>query len=211
MIYKMIDQMIDNHTDKAKIQTTVDELYRSDSRRIYATLVRLLNDFDLAEEMLQEAFAVAVEQWCRDGIPSNPRSWIVSTARFKAIDSMRRRARFDKTVSQYGEMMAPCTTEIEDTLNDDEDFNGEETFDDDHLRLIFTCCHPALSANARIALTLRETCGLTTEEIATPFFRRRLPSPSASCALKQKFAIPKFLMKCRHTSICTKELTRFSQ
>ncbi len=145
----------------AKIRAAVDELYRSESRRVFATLVRLLGDFDLAEEMLQEAFAVAVEQWCRDGIPTNPRAWIVSTARFKAIDSIRRRARFDKTVAEHGDMIALGTIEIEDF--------DEETFKDDHLRLIFTCCHPALSPNAQIALTLRETCGLTTEEIASAF------------------------------------------
>lgn len=128
---------------------------------MFATLVRLIGDFDLAEEVLQEAFAAAVEKWQRDGIPANPRAWLVSTARFKAIDIIRRRARFDKTIAQHGEMLAPGTTEIEDF--------DEAAFKDDHLRLIFTCCHPALSPNAQIALTLRETCGLTTEEIASAF------------------------------------------
>lgn len=128
---------------------------------MFATLVRLIGDFDLAEEMLQEAFAVAVEQWSRVGIPANPRAWLVSTARFKAIDAMRRRARFDKTIEEHGDMLAPSTTEIEDL--------DAETFNDDLLRLIFTCCHPALSPNAHIALTLREVCGLTTEEIASAF------------------------------------------
>jgi RNA polymerase sigma-70 factor, ECF subfamily len=150
-----------DHKDGARIKAAVDDLYRGESRRVFATLVRLLGDFDLAEEMLQEAFAVAVEQWCRDGIPGNPRAWIVSTARFKAIDAIRRRARFDKTVAENGDMLALGTIEIEDF--------DEETFDDDLLRLIFTCCHPALSPNAQIALTLRETCGLTTEEIASAF------------------------------------------
>ncbi len=143
------------------VRQTVDDLYRSDSRRIFATLVRLVGDFDLAEEVLQDAFAVAVEQWPRDGVPANPRAWIVSTARFKAIDMIRRRARFDKTMAQYGEDFARSTVEMEDL--------DEATFKDDHLRLIFTCCHPALSANAQVALTLRETCGLRTEEIASAF------------------------------------------
>lgn len=150
-------------TDSKRIQAAVDELYRSDSRRIFATLIRLIGDFDLAEEALQEAFMVAVQQWTRDGIPANPRSWMVSTARFKAIDSMRRRARFDKKIEEHGDELVPSTTEIAI-----EDFD-EATFKDDHLRLIFTCCHPALSPNAQIALTLRETCGLTTEEIASAF------------------------------------------
>lgn len=147
--------------DADMIGTTIDVLYREQSRRVFATLVRLIGDFDLAEEALQEAFATAVEQWQRDRIPANPRAWLVSTARFKAIDIIRRRARFDKTIAEHGEMLAPATTEIEDF--------DEETFKDDHLRLIFTCCHPALSPNAQIALTLRETCGLTTEEIASAF------------------------------------------
>jgi RNA polymerase sigma-70 factor (ECF subfamily) len=147
--------------DADKIRTTINVLYREDSRRVFATLVRLIGDFDLAEEVLQEAFAAAVEKWQRDGIPANPRAWLVSTARFKAIDIIRRRARFDKTIAQHGEMLAPGTTEIEDF--------DEAAFKDDHLRLIFTCCHPALSPNAQIALTLRETCGLTTEEIASAF------------------------------------------
>jgi len=143
------------------IRALIDELYHEQSRRVFATLVRLIGDFDLAEEVLQEAFAVAVEQWQRDGVPANPRAWLVSTARHKAIDSIRRRARFDKTIAEHGEMLAPGATEIEDF--------DEETFKDDHLRLIFTCCHPALSPNAQVALTLREVCGLTTEEIASAF------------------------------------------
>jgi len=96
----------------ASVRATVDHLYRTQSRRVFATLVRLLGDFDLAEEMLQEAFTVALEQWCRDGIPANPRAWLVSTARFKAIDSMRRRARFDRTLADHGEMLAPGSTEM---------------------------------------------------------------------------------------------------
>lgn len=141
----------------------VDELYRTEYRRMFATVVRLVGDFDLAEEALQEAFAVAVATWKREGVPANPRAWIVSTARFKAIDSIRRRARFDKTIEHHSDELALATTEIEIEQFD------EQTFKDDHLRLIFTCCHPALSPNAQIALTLREICGLTTEEIASAF------------------------------------------
>lgn len=144
-----------------KVRHIVDELYREQSRRVYATLVRLLGDFDLAEEAMQEAFAASINQWSTEGIPENPRAWLVSTARFKAIDAMRRRAKFDKTIEQHADWLAPGTTETEDF--------DEDTFKDDLLRLIFTCCHPALSANAQIALTLRETCGLTTEEIASAF------------------------------------------
>jgi RNA polymerase sigma-70 factor (ECF subfamily) len=137
-------------------------LYRSEYRRIFATLVRLIGDFDLAEESLQDAFAAAVTAW-QTSTPANPRAWLVSTARFKAIDTIRRRARFDQTIAQHGEDIAPSSVEF-----DEEQFD-EQTFRDDHLRLIFTCCHPALSENAQIALTLREICGLTTEEIASAF------------------------------------------
>lgn len=151
----------ENQENSQRLQSAVDELYRRESRHIFATLIRLLGDFDLAEEALQEAFVVAVKQWQRDGIPTNPKAWLVSTARFKAIDTIRRRARFDKTIAEHGASLAPGTTELEDL--------DDQTFKDDLLRLIFTCCHPALSPNARIALTLRETCGLTTEEIASAF------------------------------------------
>ncbi len=144
-----------------QMKHTVDDLYRLESRRIFATLVRLIGDFDLAEEAMQDAFAAAVSRWPQDGVPGNPRGWIVSTARFKAIDAMRRRARFDKKLEEHGAELAPATTEIEEI--------DESTFKNDHLRLIFTCCHPALSPGAQIALTLRETCGLTTEEIASAF------------------------------------------
>ncbi len=144
-----------------QMKHTVDELYRLESRRIFATLVRLIGDFDLAEEAMQDAFAAAVSRWPQDGVPGNPRAWIVSTARFKAIDAIRRRARFDKKLEEHGAELAPATTEIEEI--------DESTFKNDHLRLIFTCCHPALSPAAQIALTLRETCGLTTEEIASAF------------------------------------------
>ncbi len=144
-----------------RVETKLDELYRLESRRVFATLVRLLGDFDLAEEALQEAFAVALEAWRRDGLPANPRAWLVSTARFKAIDTIRRRARFDKAVEEHGELLAPGTTEILEL--------DDGAFNDDLLRLIFTCCHPALSPSAQTALTLREICGLTTEEIASAY------------------------------------------
>lgn len=140
------------------IHKQVDDLYRSESRRVFATLIRLLGDFDRAEEALHEAFAVALEQWSRDGIPANPRSWLVSVGRFKAIDHIRRRTRFDTSLAELAQQF-----DMTETPQDDEDV------EDDRLRLIFTCCHPALSPEAQVALTLREVCGLTTEEIASAF------------------------------------------
>lgn len=150
-------------SDEASTQAreTVAEVYRSESRQVLATLTRLLKDFDLAEEALHEAFAAAVEQWPRDGIPANPRAWLVSAGRFKAIDTMRRRARYDASLNELAKEMEPAASEI--TEQDD------ESIDDDRLRLIFTCCHPALSPEAQVAMTLREVCGLTTEEIARAF------------------------------------------
>jgi len=149
----------DAPTERAR--DAVEAVYRAESRRVLATLIRLLVDFDLAEEALHDAFTAAVERWPRDGVPANPRAWLVSTGRFKAIDALRRRARFDKSVSELAlrleaDTAAPALGETD----------GVE---DDQLRLIFTCCHPALPADARIALTLREVCGLTTEEIARAF------------------------------------------
>jgi RNA polymerase sigma-70 factor (ECF subfamily) len=140
---------------------TVDAVYRSDSRRVFATLVRVLGDFDLAEDALHDAFAAALEQWTRGGVPANPRAWLVSTGRFKAIDRIRRRARFDAWQAELAERLEAQTRDavgLED-----------EGLEDDRLRLIFTCCHPALPPEARVALTLREVCGLTTEEIARAF------------------------------------------
>jgi RNA polymerase sigma-70 factor, ECF subfamily len=145
----------------------VDRVYRSDSRRVLATLIRLLGDFDLAEEALHDAFAAAVEHWPQDGVPANPRAWLVSTGRFKAIDGMRRRARFDASL---GELAQRLDAERSDTGESEPDGVA-----DDRLRLIFTCCHPALSPDAQIALTLREVCGLTTEEIAHAFLT---PAPT---------------------------------
>ena len=140
--------------------SAVDSIYRAESRRVLATLIRLLGDFDLAEEALHEAFRAALESWPKDGLPDNPRAWLVSTGRFKAIDAIRRRARFD-----------PLDDHIEhvESLEAAAPDSDPESVADDRLRLIFTCCHPALAADARIALTLREVCGLTTEEIARAF------------------------------------------
>ena len=141
-----------------QMRKTVDAVYRSDSRRVLATLIRLLGDFDRAEDALHDAFRAALEQWPRDGVPANPRTWLVSAGRFKAIDAMRRRARFDA-----------LQAEQLDTGASDVEALDDESVADDQLRLIFTCCHPALAPDARMALTLREVCGLTTEEIARAF------------------------------------------
>jgi RNA polymerase sigma-70 factor (ECF subfamily) len=144
-----------------RVREMVDTVYRQDSRRVLATLIRLLGDFDIAEEAMHEAFAAAVEQWPRDGTPANPRAWLVSTGRFKAIDAIRRRARFDASQTELADRLASEATDAEPRAP------GE--IEDDRLRLIFTCCHPALPADAQVALTLREVCGLTTEEIARAF------------------------------------------
>ncbi|MFL5487497.1 MAG: RNA polymerase sigma factor [Gemmatimonadaceae bacterium] len=143
----------------AQVREQVEEIYRSDSRRVLATLIRLLGDFDLAEEAMHDAFAVAVEKWAETGIPSNPRTWLISTGRFKAVDRLRRSARFE-------EIDASMIDRLEGTQAPQRD---DDEVEDDRLRLIFTCCHPALSADAQIALTLREVCGLTTEEVAHAF------------------------------------------
>ena len=150
-----------------RMRDRVEAIYRADSRRVLATLIRLLGDFDLAEEALHEAFAAAVEQWPRDGTPANPRAWLVSAGRFKAIDSLRRRARFDASLGDLAERLDADAHETAER-------EGEDV-EDDRLRLIFTCCHPALPPAAQVALTLREVCGLTTEEIAHAF----LSAPTA--------------------------------
>ncbi len=144
-----------------RMRQIIDDLYQTESRRVFATLIRLLGDFDLAEDALHDAFAAAMNQWQRDGIPDNPRAWLVSAGRFKAIDGMRRRSRFDAS-------LAVLAQQIELDTADDIQLD-DEGIEDDRLRLIFTCCHPALSPDARMALTLREVCGLTTEEIARAF------------------------------------------
>jgi RNA polymerase sigma-70 factor (ECF subfamily) len=147
-----------------QVRALVEEIYRTQSRQVLATLIRLLGDFDAAEEALHEAFAVAVDQWAREGAPANPRAWLVSTGRFKAIDGMRRRAKFDASLPDLAR-------HLEVTANAAAD-EGEESVEDDRLRLIFTCCHPALSTEAQVAMTLREVCGLTTDEIARAFLTK---------------------------------------
>jgi RNA polymerase sigma-70 factor (ECF subfamily) len=144
-----------------QVNELVEQVYRDESRRVLATLIRLLGDFDLAEEALHEAFRAALEQWPRDGAPANPRAWLVSAGRFKAIDSLRRRARFDAALATLAEQLDQDSSAL---LGQD-----AESVADDRLRLIFTCCHPALQPEARVPLTLREVCGLTTEEIARAF------------------------------------------
>jgi RNA polymerase sigma-70 factor (ECF subfamily) len=143
------------------VREQIDSIYRSESRRIFATLIRLLGDFDLAEDALHDAFRAAMEQWPRDGLPANPRAWLVSTGRFKAIDQLRRRSRFETSLGPLAEEVMAGTSEAIDVEN--------AGLDDDQLRLIFTCCHPALPPEGRVALTLREVCGLTTEAIAHAF------------------------------------------
>lgn len=143
---------------EADLRKTLETIYRNESRAVLATLIRLLGDFDLAEEALHDAFTVAQTQWRRDGIPANPRAWLVSTGRFKAIDQIRRNARF-----------VELPENIDSYLHTDDTDGDGETIEDDRLRLIFTCCHPSLSLAAQVALTLREVCGLTTEEIAGAF------------------------------------------
>jgi len=152
--------------DVADIHRVVDGVYRAESRRVLATLIRLLGDFDIAEEALHDAFIAAVEQWPREGVPRNPRAWLVSTGRFKAIDRLRRRSKFDVSLEDVAEQI--------EAIPAPEIANEHAHVEDDRLRLIFTCCHPALAPDAQVALTLREVCGLTTEEIA----RAHLTAPA---------------------------------
>jgi RNA polymerase sigma-70 factor (ECF subfamily) len=152
----------DDATDR--VRELIDDVYRSESRHVLATLIRLLGDFEAAEEAVHDAFAVAVEQWARNGVPANPRAWLVSTGRFKAIDGMRRRARFDASLTELAKKLESTSSEAEEW--------DEESVEDDRLRLIFTCCHPALSPEAQVAMTLREVCSLTTEEIARAFLTK---------------------------------------
>lgn len=146
----------------ASIEALINSLYRSESRRVLATLIRLLKDFDLAEEALQDAFTAAMNQWPHEGVPQNPRAWLVSTGRFKAIDQIRKRARFNTSWEDVAE-------QLEDELHSEDADHSETHIEDDQLRLIFTCCHPGLAPEAQMALTLREICGLTTEAIARAF------------------------------------------
>ena len=152
--------MMNEHTT-AQVREQVEAIYHTESRRVFATLIRLLGDFDRAEDALHEAFRVALEQWPRDGVPAHPRAWLVSTGRFKAIDALRRHARFDTSLEEVAERL--------DRDSRHAVWQNDEDIEDDRLRLIFTCCHPALPPDARVALTLREVCGLTTEAIAHAF------------------------------------------
>jgi len=151
--------MVENADGEQREQ--IEAIYRSESRRVLATLIRLLGDFELAEDALHDAFLAALKQWPRDGPPNNPRAWLISTGRFKAIDRLRGRARFDASLTVLAEQIEARTRDRVEPVDED--------IADDQLRLIFTCCHPALSPGARVALTLREVCGLTTEEIAHAF------------------------------------------
>src|SRR5437868_15175228 len=145
----------------AAVRTRIDEIYRAESRRVFASLVRLVRDFDLAEEAPHEAFAAAVERWGREGVPDNPRAWLVSTGRFKAIDALRRRGAFAGRQCEIAERFAHVA--------ESNAARAGEEIEDDRLRLIFTCCHPAIDLKVQIPLTLREVCGLTTDEIAGAF------------------------------------------
>src|SRR6476646_4263997 len=156
-----------NEDSAKRAREAVDAIYRAESRRVFATLIRLLGDFDAAEEAMHEAFRAALEQWPADGVPANPRAWLVSTGRFKAIDGLRRRARFD-ALDDVGD-------KADVAVVDEAAWADPESVEDDRLRLIFTCCHPALAGDAQVALTLREVCGLTTEEIARAFLT---PAPT---------------------------------
>ncbi len=160
------------------VREVVETVYRSDSRQVLATLIRLLGDFETAEEALHDAFAVAVDQWARDGVPANPRAWLVSTGRFKAIDGIRKRTRQDASLEEMAKQLESATTGIDEGQQED------EHLDDDRLRLIFTCCHPALPPEAQVAMTLREVCGLITEEIARAFLT--MPSTIAQRIVRAK-------------------------
>jgi RNA polymerase sigma-70 factor, ECF subfamily len=162
-----------------QVREKVDAVYRLESRRILASLIRLLGDFELAEDALHDAFSAALERWPKEGVPANPRAWLVSAGRFKGIDAMRRRARFTASQAAIAEQFGTKTPDVA-TFDD-------ESMEDDRLRLIFTCCHPALAAEARVALTLREVCGLTTEEIARAFLT--LPSAMAQRIVRAKAKI----------------------
>jgi len=157
----MTDTFLRAKPSSTQLNTVLETSYQTESRRVLATLIRLLGDFDLAEDALHDAFRAAAEQWARDGIPANPRAWLVSTGRFKAIDTLRRRSRFDALLGELAERLDHTTR--------DPAQQPDQTIEDDRLRLIFTCCHPALAPEARVALTLREVCGLTTEAIAHAF------------------------------------------
>jgi RNA polymerase sigma-70 factor (ECF subfamily) len=166
-------------SDLDYVREKIDAVYRADSRRVFATLVRLLGDFDLAEEALHDAFTSAMKQWPEEGVPENPRAWLVSAGRFKAIDTIRRRARFDASLADIAEQLDKSSRNAPPPSRDD--------IEDDRLRLIFTCCHPALSPDAQVALTLREVCDLTTEAIASAFLTT--PSTLAQRIVRAKSKI----------------------
>ncbi len=165
------------------VHQVIEGIYRSESRHVLATLIRLLGDFDLAEEALHEAFAAAVEQWPRDGVPANPRAWLISTGRFRAVDTIRRRARLDASLTEVAKRLDEVTRA---------NAAKDEELEDDRLRLIFTCCHPALAPGTQVALTLREVCSLTTEAIASAFL-------TAPATLAQRIVRGK--AKIRHARI----------
>jgi RNA polymerase sigma-70 factor (ECF subfamily) len=163
----VVSERVVSENSGEQIGELLDSLYRVDSGRILATLIRLLGDFDLAEEAMHEAFAAALSLWPKSGAPGNPRPWLISTARFKAIDTLRRRARFDESQDELVGYLEAQSSSADRT--NAENSLADEFLEDDRLRLIFTCCHPSLAPEARVALTLREVCGLTTEEIAKAF------------------------------------------
>src|ERR1017187_5883386 len=167
MSERVMSERVMSEPSSEQIRELLDSLYRVDSGRILATLIRLLGDFDLAEEAMHEAFASALSLWPRSGAPGNPRPWLISTARFKAIDTLRRRARFNASQDELVRYLEAQWSSAERSKQ--EDCLEDDRLEDDRLRLIFTCCHPSLAPEARVALTLREVCGLTTEEIAKAF------------------------------------------
>ena len=172
----------------------VDAVYRADSRRVLATLIRLLGDFDRAEEAMHDAFTAAIEQWPQEGVPANPRAWLVSAGRFKAIDAMRRRARLDASLAELAERIAAgaarCPT------------NRRRHVEDDRLRLIFTCCHPALTLERRSRSRCAKCAGLTTEEIGRAFLTNPPPSRSASSGRRRRSATPASRIRCRRATTC---------
>jgi RNA polymerase sigma-70 factor, ECF subfamily len=169
MSERVMSERVVSERSPDQIRELLDSLYRVDSGRILATLIRLLGDFDLAEEAMHEAFAAALSLWPKSGVPGSPRPWLISTARFKAIDTLRRRARFDASQDELARYLEEQWSAAEWSNKNEEDRLEELGLEDDRLRLIFICCHPSLAPEARVALTLREVCGLTTEEIAKAF------------------------------------------
>ncbi|MGO8759261.1 MAG: RNA polymerase sigma factor [Terracidiphilus sp.] len=181
-----------------QLSRTIETLYRSESGRVLASLVRLLGDLDLAEESMHEAFAAALESWTLTGIPAKPRPWLISTARFKAIDAIRRRARFD---GAERDLVAHMESRVDHAAPGDA-LSGDEEIDDDRLRLIFTCCHPALPPEGQVALTLREICGLTTEEIARAFLVPPATLAQRIVRAKAKIREHRFHTRCRRRRNC---------